>query len=686
MAGIVHHWQPSATTSMGRLVCVLCLSHAALGAALQASGAQKPCYSLRWDVPAASSSTEHVMPFEPIQHFPAGHPKVTDGATFCGAVAPNTPIPDTILWPSEGGEECVSTSGAVAFYGYYNNSANTGQVTEGGVSVYAIVDELSRGYFIFTSDIKGRSSTGRHSVSIRLEGGNLEDAGVQLLLRDDPNDRYEWDDATASGYFRWHWSPCCTDGALLGPFPKFNYTLDLIFNSSEATGIDSVYVWSFNYTSGDVAGSFVRFPLVASDVSDSLRISVHGVDCDTFCGTQQTCSKCLLHDECGWVEGTGCMLAEDAQNYVPFPGAPASEILLFGQCCPACTQSSTLVDCVAVDGCGWCPESSQCFSGSIDFGACSSCATPVLWSLPSPSPPPPHLPPPPSPPPSSPPPHHPEPSPPPPSFPPTAPPPTPRHPPSPMFPPPPPPPPRLPPQPPSPRAPPLVPPSCPPVPLPPPVPMFPFNTDLLLSTADGATVNYMVIAIAVTLIICCCCCYFLLGALRRVPPWDVDNAFIVVLPTRGSPDVPVGLHIIDPSGTTPVSSGANPADGSDAPEWCEAETPAGLPFTWHGPRRSVVLMGHRVELGPQIVSIDAGSLGAQSGKLATGDIILAANGRRLRSQQLHSYLANQDHYPVKLVVVRHGLTTKAGRPKGSQRRPSVEWWSASFDPNAAAGP
>ena len=436
-----------------------------------------------------------MLPFNAIDRFPRSHPKVLQPNAvssadddYCGQVPPFSRIPASSQWrwrsdnrselQQQNPPPCRTVSGAEAFYGYHaprRFSANVGRYIPGATSVYMIVDESPSAYMIITSDEPGRTANGTHTASVTLRGSStLAGAGVQLLLSDDATDYLRWDSQTATGQLTWWWAPCCTDGALLGPFPVSNYTMDFEFDTTISEGIDAVHIWSYNYTSGDVDD--ISFPVNGSAVrpDGKLAFTIQGVDCNAFCAMFTTCGVCLANEECGFVPGVGCMSALSTLAH------PEAQRFTFGQCCPACTAIADPTTCMLQEECGWCDVIAAsggvpCLSGSPELGPCTECSSGVRWWIdpgrpPSPPLPPPPSPPPPAPPPPSPPPPSPSPPPPSPSPPrPSPPPPSPPPPsPGPIMPPPSPPPPLPPPPSPPPPAPP--PPTPPPPALPPPPP------------------------------------------------------------------------------------------------------------------------------------------------------------------------------------------------------------------------
>lgn len=326
---------------MARLVAAACW----LMAKVAASEASLPgsdvaallCYNVRW---RTSAGVDQHRKFNAITHFPISHPKVADPSSgsanatatvnassvledgdvnhYCGTVPPFTRVPAFSRWPSTNqttGDviECQNVSGAVAYYAYglpRGLSANTGQYMLAATSIYVIVDETATVYMIITSDMPERSGSTLHTVAVSLRGVNLDGAGVDILLRDDDADSYTWDSGTASGGFRWWWGSCCTDGVLIGPLPTVNYSMVFEFDTaaSAMVGIDTVDVWSFNATTGDV--DRIEFSThadgAAVSASGVLILEVQAVGCDTYCHTFQGCDECLRHaDECTFVQQSG---------------------------------------------------------------------------------------------------------------------------------------------------------------------------------------------------------------------------------------------------------------------------------------------------------------------------------------------------------------------------------------------
>ena len=137
-----------------------------------------------------------------------------------------------------------------------------------------------------------------------IQGINLENKGVGLMLRDDYVDQYEWDPVTATGKFAWRWWSCCTDGMILGPLPYTNYSLDIFVNRSLTAGIKGLAVMSFNYSSNDV-DYFIFDEESEFDSSRELRIT--GQFCSEYCREFTNCGVCTADAKCAWVEGEGCV-------------------------------------------------------------------------------------------------------------------------------------------------------------------------------------------------------------------------------------------------------------------------------------------------------------------------------------------------------------------------------------------
>ena len=197
---------------------------------------QTLCYNLKWTTPAGKELRKS---FNAITSFPATHPKVTgrdQNGKFlktCGTVPAFSAIPTTSSWPWQNrgygsnwktDDSCKTLSGAEVFYGYhapYGSSANAGDrgYKAGALLAYFIIDDSLNSYLVLTADQPRRGGLDLHRANISLAGRNLDGKDVQLVMVDDTTDPHSWDPATAHGTFEWEWYPCCTDGAVLGPFP-----------------------------------------------------------------------------------------------------------------------------------------------------------------------------------------------------------------------------------------------------------------------------------------------------------------------------------------------------------------------------------------------------------------------------------------------------------------------------------
>ena len=197
---------------------------------------QTLCYNLKWTTPAGKELRKS---FNAITSFPATHPKVTgrdENGNFletCGTVPAFSAIPTTSSWPWQNrgygsnwkeDDTCKTLSGAQVFYGYhapYGSSANAGDrgYKAGALLAYFIIDDSLNSYLVLTADQPRRGGLDLHRANISLAGRNLDGKDVQLVVVDDETDPHSWDPATAHGTFEWEWHPCCTDGAVLGPFP-----------------------------------------------------------------------------------------------------------------------------------------------------------------------------------------------------------------------------------------------------------------------------------------------------------------------------------------------------------------------------------------------------------------------------------------------------------------------------------
>ncbi|GMV41964.1 MAG: hypothetical protein AMXMBFR64_36800 [Myxococcales bacterium] len=183
-----------------------------------------------------------------------GDPDVTDcapldkavyhgAAEVCGDGKDNDCNPMTMCHTANGTAINALTSGktSVAYYAYNTpagSSANTGlEVTNRTVVFFHKEPSGSTSLFII-HDKPNDGSGG----DVKLTISGAVGAGVQVY--DDPNatnDPWTLNTTTGSGSLAWTWSPCCTDGAVVGPFVKdFCVTLDV----TSSTGINGYDVLS----------------------------------------------------------------------------------------------------------------------------------------------------------------------------------------------------------------------------------------------------------------------------------------------------------------------------------------------------------------------------------------------------------------------------------------------------------
>ena len=136
-------------------------------------------------------------------------------------------------------------------------------------------------------------------VAVNLEAHNVPVNTADVLVYDDPYDEITWDPAANTGTFSWIWNKCCTDGALLGPFPASNFSLDLRLPIDEMVGIEAVVVQSFNSTSGSF--DQITFDKSSQKHGSDLDIELQVSTCNEYCAQFTSCGECTATERCSYV-------------------------------------------------------------------------------------------------------------------------------------------------------------------------------------------------------------------------------------------------------------------------------------------------------------------------------------------------------------------------------------------------
>ena len=116
---------------------------------------------------------------------------------------------------------------------------NTGLEISEKVQLILYEDDLGQLYLVILVDRYDDSTGG--SVNATITGM----AGASWVLYDDPptSDTYAMN-AAGNGWAKWVWSPCCTDGGVLGPIETNGGGYEFTVQFTLLTGINQVLIRS----------------------------------------------------------------------------------------------------------------------------------------------------------------------------------------------------------------------------------------------------------------------------------------------------------------------------------------------------------------------------------------------------------------------------------------------------------
>ncbi|KAK3256433.1 hypothetical protein CYMTET_34434 [Cymbomonas tetramitiformis] len=277
--------------------------------------------------------------------FPKTHPKLWDNTDFCGGVSKEAGIsadfsvsfPRTMLHPEEA-YTCQSMSGAEAFYAHNfpnHDSANivealgtsaTGQKperqgaeTDAAIVLYLLEDSVGQSYLVETIDRASSGNGGVVSQSLTVtpssaahvarfvvlddscEGANCpsygQGSGAACLKEGVKGDCYAFDRYSGNGSNLFEFSPCCTTGLVLGPFPASDFCVELKLGAGSKGVGRGVHVMNYNAASDGLAESA---DVDIKDAHDGVKICKKS--CDSHCSGFSSCGACTSQGQgfCGW--------------------------------------------------------------------------------------------------------------------------------------------------------------------------------------------------------------------------------------------------------------------------------------------------------------------------------------------------------------------------------------------------
>lgn len=379
----------------------------------------------------------HHRPVFPVDTIPAGHPLLNSGGLGQpGGIGAGSTFPDGYAlnwfwWDMEtlsNSAELLTSQARVssmpaanAFYAYghpFSWSANTGTEIANGISMFFMRTESKTYYSFYILDRPWDGSGGEYKMSLTASapiitpnpdyseitphddyvftrgdvpgrpsavpwnGVNSTMGQIPLMLRDDPWNRYTYNQTTGKANFHWYWLECCTDGMVLGPLPTADresmfYNLTWEGDCSNMNGLEQgtrINQWQPFYK----GGSWIHYDVpMYQNCFETKGIQMSARSCDEWCPTFDNCGECTAQWDCQWT-GTSCthIPGPDSQRAFYTSGTGFHNNRGCSECA-AITDSHT---CIHAKGCGWAPFEKQCVSGTPDFP--SGEYTVVQWEPP----------------------------------------------------------------------------------------------------------------------------------------------------------------------------------------------------------------------------------------------------------------------------------------------------------------
>ena len=78
------------------------------------------------------------------------------------------------------------------------------------------------------------------------------DTPPALVQADDPGEVSSWNAASGTFTADWQWAGCCTDGAVIGPFPSEAFTLTMTITAYGIPAANAIQVGTYNASGNEV--------------------------------------------------------------------------------------------------------------------------------------------------------------------------------------------------------------------------------------------------------------------------------------------------------------------------------------------------------------------------------------------------------------------------------------------------
>jgi len=311
------------------------------------------CYKVSYNEKRAFGSFTRMEDYgvQPVTRYTSEHPKMVNNVANCatgknpygewGAIWDEQdyltrtlnagdylarPILGMDYWSYTGASSCNDPSvkqvpGVEAFYAYgypHAMSSNTGKERSGYVSAFLLLDTAGDVYMVMTVDAAGDGSGG--FLRIDMEGS--EDVGsaaasVKLmgppLPAADERDVYKNTWSThRNASVSFEWDGYNSDGMIMGPFPKSEWSLNMKVVAAETSGLEEFCIGTYDSEKNDIGCITIGIKKATAPWGG---VQFDALDCTTFCQRYSDCGECSKDSNCQYAPQNGGCIAKGAYVY-----------------------------------------------------------------------------------------------------------------------------------------------------------------------------------------------------------------------------------------------------------------------------------------------------------------------------------------------------------------------------------
>ena len=308
------------------------------------------CYKASYNEKVAFASFARMEEFsvQPATHYVSQHPKRLNNVANCqttvtGEFGPiwdeqdylartlnagdyiSHPILAEDFWSRTGSTRCTDASvaevgGSAAFYAYnypQQLSSNTGMERSGYVNAFLILDNAGDVYMIMTIDSATDGTGGYMQVDMDGTGGLCQGDFVRLMGTTgaslDERDTYTntWS-AFANASVSFGWDAYSSDGMIVGPFPKNEWSLNMKVITEETRGLDEFCIGTYDVEKNDIGCITLGIKKATSRWGG---VQFDALDCTTYCQRHSDCGECVKDINCQFAPQNGGCIAKGAYVY-----------------------------------------------------------------------------------------------------------------------------------------------------------------------------------------------------------------------------------------------------------------------------------------------------------------------------------------------------------------------------------